>query len=119
MLLLQFYGSLARRPEINICLFQLSLLEYYYPKSVSCLQYAFLYKLKEIVVVSMSGIWNRAHSFHAREVSLYRTMDLRTVPAIFTVPSNTNVTDGVKFNMKSVLANIYNLPSNWLYKVIK
>jgi len=75
-------------------------------------------KLTRIVIVSVSGIWNRQHGFQENEVSLYRTMDLRTVPAIFTVPSVPNTRQGTQWNMKNVLANIYgSMSSDWLYQV--
>ena len=73
-----------------------------------------------LVVISMSGLWDRNHGYHSHNVTLTRFMDLRTVPAIFTIPSSptTPGATNLESNVRGMLSTVYGrLSTDWLYGV--
>ena len=65
--------------------------------------------------MSMSALWVRQPGWTTHSTTIERTMQFRTAPAVFEVPSNGTSTGE---DAHSVLANVYdNLLANWLYRV--
>lgn len=74
-----------------------------------------------VVIVSMSALWNINHAYHLNNVTIPAFMELRTIPAIFTVPSISAALGSqasLESNVQGVLTNVYGLlSSDWLYGV--
>jgi hypothetical protein len=63
----------------------------------------------------MSALWVRWLGWSTHSTTVERTVELRSVPAVFTVPSNDTSKEQ---DAESVLANVYgNSLANWLYGV--
>ncbi|CZR53400.1 uncharacterized protein PAC_03278 [Phialocephala subalpina] len=78
--------------------------------------------LSEIFTVGMSALWDRNPGFRSHNTTLGRSMEFRSVPAIFEVPPppQHGYSASVETqNAKGALTNVYgNLLTSWLYASI-
>lgn len=71
-----------------------------------------------LVTVTISGLWERNPAFEENSVSVRRSAELRTVPAIFTV-AVPPILDAEKTNSKAVLSNLFDSSLNsWMFSSV-
>lgn len=74
--------------------------------------------LSQVLTVTISGLWERNPAFKTQNITVLRTAELRSVPAIFTVVSPPTPEDETKIS-EGVLSNIFeNSLTSWMFSSV-